>query len=269
MSAAIETLREAARRDGVDREENLPFLLEPAGAANGAAILLVHGFTATPWELRSLGERLVGDGFAVLGVRLPGHGTTPADLSQRHWQEWLATVEEGYALLAARGGRVYGVGVSTGALLLLAAAARQPLAGVVLLAPFLRLSHRFSWAAAMLARWKPFQLREIGPELEPYYYRQQPLRGVAQLRRLVRAVRPLLPQLVLPALVMVGGGDQTIRPESAMELYRLLGSREKEFHQFGTDAPHVLTGTDNPYREEVELLSRRFLARQAGVRSGV
>lgn len=262
----IEALREAARRDGVSCEENLPFLLEPGSAANGAGILLVHGFTATPWELRDLGDELAGDGFVVLGVRLPGHGTTPADLAQRHWQEWLAAVEEGYALLAARGGRVYGVGVSTGALLLLAAAARRPLAGVVLLAPFLRLSHRFAWAAGLLACWRPFQVREIPHGLEPYYYRQRPLRGVAQLRRLVHAVRPLLPQLVLPALVMVGGGDQTVRPESAMELYRLLGSRDKEFHQFGVDAPHVLTGSDNPHREEVSMLSRRFLARQAGAR---
>ncbi|NIQ98443.1 MAG: hypothetical protein GWO11_08540, partial [Desulfuromonadales bacterium] len=65
---------ELARREGVVFDENLPFLIEPT-KPNGAGIVLVHGFTASPWEMRRFGEELAGLGYRVLGSRLPGHGT--------------------------------------------------------------------------------------------------------------------------------------------------------------------------------------------------
>src|SRR5512139_3475104 len=61
-----------ARADRVGDDDNLPFYLAPAATA--AAVLLVHGFSATPWEMRPLAEDLMTRGFACLAVRLPGHG---------------------------------------------------------------------------------------------------------------------------------------------------------------------------------------------------
>ena len=63
----------------------------------------MHGFTATPWEVRPFAEALAESGYVALGVRLPGHGTRPEDLARRRYEEWLAAVEEGYGLLAGRG----------------------------------------------------------------------------------------------------------------------------------------------------------------------
>ena len=40
-----------------------------------------HGFTATPDEMRPLGEALAARGFRVEGVRLPGHGTSVEHLA--------------------------------------------------------------------------------------------------------------------------------------------------------------------------------------------
>ncbi len=117
--------RQLALAEGVGAAENLPFFLAPDGA--GAAVLLVHGFSATPWEMRSLAEHLCARGYACLAVRLPGHGTTPEDLAKRRWEEWLACAADGYDHLAGRFARVYAAGLSTGALLLLALArVRRP-----------------------------------------------------------------------------------------------------------------------------------------------
>ena len=41
--------------------------------------LLVHGFTGTPKEMRWLGEHLVSQGYAALGVRLAAHATRIED----------------------------------------------------------------------------------------------------------------------------------------------------------------------------------------------
>ena len=48
-----------------------------------------HGLLASPAELRSFGEALRDEGFPVIGVRLAGHGTSPWDLRDRSWQDWI------------------------------------------------------------------------------------------------------------------------------------------------------------------------------------
>ena len=105
-----------ARDEHVAEAGNLPFFTAPPRAR--AAALLVHGFTASPWEMRPVASDLEQRGYACLAVRLPGHGTTPGDLARRRWEEWDAAVTQAFDLLAERFGRVYGVGLSTGALLL-------------------------------------------------------------------------------------------------------------------------------------------------------
>ena len=57
------------------------FILEngPVGA------LLVHGFTASPTEMRLLGNHLHQRGLTVAAPLLPGHGTNLADLSKQRW----------------------------------------------------------------------------------------------------------------------------------------------------------------------------------------
>ena len=51
--AGCRALRDHARADGVLHPNNLPFLLIPEKAES--AVLLVHGFTASPEEMRLLG----------------------------------------------------------------------------------------------------------------------------------------------------------------------------------------------------------------------
>jgi len=43
-------------------------------------VLLLHGYTDSPYSLRSLGEALRAQGAQVLALRVPGHGTAPSAL---------------------------------------------------------------------------------------------------------------------------------------------------------------------------------------------
>ena len=47
-------------------------------------VLLLHGLTATTAEVRPLAKRLLNEGYTVSGMLLPGHGTTPENLSHTH-----------------------------------------------------------------------------------------------------------------------------------------------------------------------------------------
>jgi len=241
---------ELAHQEGVSHEENFPFWLEPDGPPR-AGVVLVHGFSATPREMRPLAEALVADGFITLGVRLPGHGTTPEDLSRRSYVEWVATVGAALELLAQKCPRLYAAGLSTGALSLLAATRDHPLAGMVLLAPFLRLRHPLAPYVWLLRHLLHYETREVDAELAPFYYTRRPLRAIHQLLLLVRAVRRLLPMLHAPALVIASQGDATADHRSAVHLFAKLGSTRKQLQLLGPEVPHTLLGSDNPRRAEV------------------
>ena len=61
-------------------------------ASPKGAVLLLHGLSDAPYSLRAIGERLHAEGYRVLGLRLPGHGTAPSGLVDATWQDWAAAV---------------------------------------------------------------------------------------------------------------------------------------------------------------------------------
>lgn len=245
-----------SRRAGVP-DEDLPFIVIPPGAT--AAVLLVHGFSATPWEMRPLAADLAERGFASLAVRLPGHGTTPEDLAARRWEEWLEAVARGYDLLVAYFPRVYGAGLSTGTLLLLALARQRQPAGLVLLSPYLRVRHRLAPFAGWLRHLRPYQHRPLSGEEALHYYARRPLAGVHQINRLLHTLVPRLAEIDLPVLAIHGAGDRTIDIDSGRRLVECLGSRVKVYERLGPEASHTLTGAGNPLRGAVFDLIGKFL----------
>ncbi|MCD8360145.1 MAG: alpha/beta fold hydrolase [Acidaminococcaceae bacterium] len=97
-------------------------------------VVLVHGYTGAPGEMRLLGEYLRQQGLTVLGVRLAGHGTTPQELNETKWQDWYQAVEDGVQRLREICGSVAIVGLSMGGLLTIKAAAELPVSKAAILA---------------------------------------------------------------------------------------------------------------------------------------
>src|SRR3954454_9052360 len=81
---------------------------------NDVGCLLLHGFTGTPQNVRPLADYLARRGLAVSAPRMPGHGTTVADLDRTGPEDWLAAAAEGLAELRQRGSPRVGAGVSLG-----------------------------------------------------------------------------------------------------------------------------------------------------------
>ena len=57
-----------------------------------AGVLLLHGMSDSPYSLKSQSESLHDAGAWVIGLRLPGHGTVPAALTETRWQDMSAAV---------------------------------------------------------------------------------------------------------------------------------------------------------------------------------
>jgi carboxylesterase len=106
---------------------------EPWSAAGGPhGVLVLHGFTGNPSSVRALAEAFAAAGFAVELPRLPGHGTSVADLLTTRFPDWSAAAEAAYLELAGRCDRVVVAGLSMGATLAAWLAAGHPrIAGLV------------------------------------------------------------------------------------------------------------------------------------------
>ena len=178
----------------------------------------MHGFLASPAEVRGFAEKLVTEGYRVHGVRLKGHGTSPWDLRDRSWEDWHESVKDGYELMASLNPQVAMIGFSTGGALALCHAAGHPpgLQGVAVVAGplkfqnknmvFVPLMHR----ANRLVRWvssyegiMPFRASE-NTEHPEVNYRHMPIRGLYELRRMVDELKDKLPKVRCPVCLLQG-----------------------------------------------------------------
>ena len=161
LSSFMSHLKERAAREGALRvQRRHRSRLSPTGSSwpgtRRSGCVLVHGFTATPDEVRPLGDALAAAGFPCHAVCLPGHATTVADLALVRHQQWLATVERAVRTMAADVPHVALAGVSLGALLALAIAAAgvPPVHALVLLGTPLRFADERT-ALLRFVAWVP------------------------------------------------------------------------------------------------------------------
>lgn len=201
-------------------------------------VLLIHGLTGTPTEMRILGKGLNRAGFTVVGVRLAGHCGTEEDLLATTWEDWYASVEAAAEELRGRVDRVFVAGLSMGALLALRLAAIRPdwVDGVgVFGATFRYDGWSIPWTARFSFMLPMFKRLGIGKnrvfiEQPPYGIRDERLRAqvsaamfsgdseaaglpgnpwdaLAEMVELSRDVRRRLPDVVAPCFVAHAADD--------------------------------------------------------------
>jgi len=101
-----------------------------------------------------LATHLHDKGYWVYCVRLRGHGTSPEDLATRVGNDWIESVDIGYAMMSAICTRVVMGGFSFGGGLVLECAARIPgLAGVFAVSPPFQLQNIATRLAAAVTSW--------------------------------------------------------------------------------------------------------------------
>jgi carboxylesterase len=200
------------------------------------ACLLLHGFTANPEEMQFLAEDLHRRGYTVLNVRLAGHGSQPSDLVRTRWIDWLLSVEDGLDFLSGVSERTVLIGQSMGGMVALTAAARYDVAGVITLSTpyygfqlFQSVLSRLMGMFGLTAHKHVREHAELGLRREADYpaYARYPVRIVAELDALQKAMRRSLPQVKVPALVVQSRQDMS----GSVELERIhaaLGSEVKE-----------------------------------------
>jgi carboxylesterase len=244
-----------------------PFFLP--GTSRKLGCLLVHGFTGTPKEMRWMGEYLSSQGYPSLGVRLAGHATQPRDMIRARYPDWIASVEDGYAMLREWTPNIVLVGLSMGGALSLLCATRLKVAGVLCLStpfelppdPRLRFINEMSF-------FKPFIPKSKLPPGSGWFdieawkshvaYPENPVRGIGELNKLLAEMRLALPQVRIPVRLIHSRQDSYVLSEHAEKIYSALGTADKQI-LYVNGSGHVVTR--DAARQQVFELALQFIKR--------
>jgi esterase/lipase len=174
-------------------------------------------------------------------------------LRECNWQDWLASVRRGYEIMSHLTQEVLVIGFATGASLALHLAASRPpgLAGVVSVSAPLSFRPRSVVFASLihglnkLSEWvyvqdgvKPFLPRD--PEHPDIDYRNMPVRGLVELRKVADELKRYLPQVDCPITIIQGTDDPIVDPASARLIHDRIGSAQKSLHMIPSQRHGIL-----------------------------
>jgi carboxylesterase len=223
-------------------------ITEPPGAGESAhgtelACLVLHGLGGGPYEVQPLIAALEAAGVQVCAPIMPGHEGPGPVMPRSSWRDWLATAESAFDLLAVGGREVAVVGFSTGGTLALHLASDRPVARQVLLAPFLAIRYsglipiapasylrRLAQLIPNLPRRAP-AVRD--PEMRQWAssadrFRTFNVNAAVSALELIDVVKPLVPGITTPTLIIQGKLDSVVEPANASWLHDRLGSTQKD-----------------------------------------
>jgi carboxylesterase len=233
--------------------------------------LLLHGFPSSPAEMRPLGQYLAQHNISVFAPLLPGFGTIPEDLRGVRWLDWVAAGEAGFQHLERYCSTVVLCGLSMGGTLALFLSVHLPVAGVVAMAPAIRVrDRRFEWAHLLRVfyRWvgsgsqtQPGSSAQVRPPV--WHYRRYPPNAVVQFRTLVRATRRALPRVRLPTLILQGRLDGSLDPEGARLVDDRISAKDKTLVWLEHSRHNLAVGVE---REQAFEQVHAFIERVAGLR---
>ena len=238
-------------------------------AGGPIAVVLIHGLTGTPAELKLVAKGFARAGYSVYGVQLAGHCGSEAELLATGWKDWLASALEAFDRVRTDHHTVFVGGLSMGALLSLLVASHRvgQAAGCLLYSPTMFYDgwsvprgSVFLHAAILLGLGRFFRFRENFPHgvkddrlrvriqaamqcgrCEEAGLPYMPGRSLAQLLRLIRDLKPRLPALRTPVLVLHARQDDIASIRNAGYLAANLGGNvekillENSYHMITLD----------------------------------
>ncbi len=214
------------------------FFLEGGDTGEGGhtGILLIHGYTGSPTEMRWIGDYLHARGLTVSGPLLPGHGSTPEAMNRCRWTDWTGHVEAALADLRARCARVFVGGLSMGSLLTLYLAAKHPdIPGAIVYSPAVWTATSKIYLTPLARYFVGFQpktgdsdLMDPQADRQLWCYDVDPVGAAAELSKLILVVRRSLPKVVCPVIIIHSTRDGAIHPDSARRTFARIGARDKQ-----------------------------------------
>jgi len=241
-------------------------------------VLLIHGLTGAPDEMKFLAKRLHRRGFDVLVPQLAGHGGDMAALLGSTWRDWLDSVVAAYDAYACEVDEIFVAGICVGGALGLELAALRP--GIAAAAVY---SMTFEYDGWNMKGWMkgafliqavanlPLVRRISFAEPYPYGLKDErlrdrvsrapdsfiegsldrlPLGALFQMYRLGRHLERVAGDVACPCLILHSREDDMSDPRNAWRLKRALGDGaevrlfEDSYHMLHVDKERALVADE-------------------------
>jgi carboxylesterase len=258
-------------------------------------VLLIHGLTGTPTEMKQFGKLIARKGFTVACPELAGHCATIEALSATKWHDWYASIEKAFDALKQECDHVFVAGLSMGALiaLLLAAKRGNQVAGVILLSTtffydgwnvpkfkqtFLLplvlhtpLKYFFHWEETSPYGIKDERTRALvhailenrdNQAADKIGYFKTPATVILESVRMIDAAKKVLKSVIVPTLIVHATEDDMASIKNAHYTQANISSKTVETF-FVDDSYHVLTLDKR--KDDVAKRAAQFCKEQAHI----
>src|ERR1700733_13474442 len=236
-----------------------------------AGVILLHGLTGMPSELRPVAKHLTKLGYLVETPLLPGHGAGHPELLASNWKEWVNFAKHAFDEMSQRCEQVFIGGLSMGALLATIAAAEDSrVKGLIVLSPTLYYDGHntspygaFLWLVdylpelGKLCYWTeepPFGLQDVRLQRQIIKSMEAAASGesdqfglfrtyagsLRQLELLVQHLRKNARKVRCPAMFVHSLEDTLATIKNTTELVSMISSQDKTLHLL-SGCDHVLT----------------------------
>lgn len=235
------------------------------------AVLLFHGLTGSPFEMKKYGNFLFKNGFDVFCYSLPGHGERLDEIQSVSYKDWCVFAQNQYTRLRKKYENFFVSGLCLGAALCVYLGENNPdITGIMALSTTLYLDGKsMPWFKFLM----PLGLRTI----LRYYYTfpeddclgiknettrktlakimskttvgmdNYPLSCVLELLRLSKKVRKNLKKVSCPTLVIHSKFDNLASIKGAKKVYFGISSKVKEYIELNNSYHMVLYDNEKAY----------------------
>lgn len=233
------------------------------GTRTAKAILLIHGFTSSPFEMLEMGTMLFEAGYNVFGVRLKGHGTDIVDFSNSEAPDWYRSAEKGLAITTALGEEIVVIGESMGGALTSILAARYPqiISKIVLCAPCMKIKSPFArFTRSKIVRFFLPVVKIPIPYPCVYWYDRTPTKQVNELAKLASTAAAAAPLILARTLIIQAQNDAMVNWRANERFYQQMERASEKELKILPYGHHNLTLDVNPLKDAMFEWIKEFVA---------
>ena len=233
---------------------SLDFILKHDDIKSKGAVLLFHGLTGSPFELKKYGQFLYDNGYDVFAECLPGHGEKFEEIYTVRYEDWLNFAYSRFERLKSEYKKVFVSGLCLGAVLALAVGIKyqNKVSGIIALSTTLYLD---GWRLPWYKCFMPIAFATIlrfyysYPECEPHGVKNIktrnaikkllakgqvgmndfPMTGFKELLDLSKVIIKNLKRVISPILIIHSYEDDLTSVKSAEVVYKNISSKDKEY----------------------------------------
>jgi len=182
-----------------------------------SVVICLHGWTATTYESKPIGDAIFQSGIDSAGPLLPGHGfkenqVAKKKLSEIKYTDWISAVRHEITQARKIYKKVFIYGQSMGGALALNAASEGYVDGCAVTAPAIKLSFFVNILSPLIGFMNIFRKKEPNQKFFNEEYPFESFKSANELRKLARRVQKKLSKIECPILVCHSKNDTGINP---------------------------------------------------------